>query len=142
MLQFYVLPEIKSVFKDYLELFVTRYKDSPAIFGWELANEPRCGADSERNLQRSPDGCNPEVIGAWIEEMSSHLKQLDSNHMVTVGEEGFWAMGAAKEAANPGTGWASMTGQNFSANMAPAAIDFAAVHLWPDNWGVGSRASS
>ena len=56
--------------------------------------------------------------------------------MVTVGEEGFWATGAAREAANPGTGWASMTGQNFSENMAPAAIDFAAVHLWPDNWGV------
>ena len=69
-------------------------------------------------------------------EMSAYLKEQDSRHMVTVGEEGFWATGAAREAANPGTGWASMTGQNFSENMAPAAIDFAAVHLWPDNWGV------
>lgn len=74
---------------------------------------------------------------AWVVEMSAYLKEQDSRHMVTVGEEGFWATGAAREAANPGTGWASMTGQNFSENMAPAAIDFAAVHLWPDNWGVG-----
>ena len=72
----------------------------------------------------------------WIEEMSVHLKTLDPNHMVTVGQEGFYAVGSMHENMNPGNGWASITGQNFSANHAPAAIDFAAIHLWPDNWEV------
>ncbi len=37
------------------------------------------------------------------------------------------------EEANPG-GWALQSGQNFSVNHAPANIDFAAIHVWPDNW--------
>ena len=36
-----------------------------------------------------------------------------------------------------GTGtWCSLTGQNFTQNMAPATIDFAGVHIWPDLWTV------
>ena len=35
-----------------------------------------------------------------------------------------------------GCRWCALTGQNFSANHAPASIDFTAVHLWPDNWDV------
>lgn len=68
--------------------------------------------------------------------MSSHLKQLDPHHMITVGEEGFYGPGSPSEPVNPGTGWATITGQNFTANHAPASIDFAAIHLWPDNWEV------
>jgi hypothetical protein len=30
--------------------------------------------------------------------------------------------------------WAMHTGQDFLSNNAPAAIDFASFHLWPDNW--------
>lgn len=41
--------------------------------------------------------------------------------------------GANMEEANPG-GWALQSGQNFSVNHAPANIDFAAIHVWPDNW--------
>lgn len=51
--QFYTVPKIKNAFKRYVKAMVTRYKDSPAIFAWELANEPRCGADGVRNLPRS-----------------------------------------------------------------------------------------
>jgi len=72
----------------------------------------------------------------WIEEMSAFLKGVDPNHMVTIGQEGFYGPGDAAELVNPGTGWATITGQNFTANHAPAAIDFAAIHLWPDNWEV------
>ncbi len=32
--------------------------------------------------------------------------------------------------------WCSLTGQNFTQNMAPATIDFAGVHIWPDLWTV------
>jgi hypothetical protein len=68
--------------------------------------------------------------------MSLYLKGADGNHMITIGEEGFYGPGSAAEVVNPGTGWATITGQNFSANHAPDSIDFAAIHLWPDNWEV------
>lgn len=68
--------------------------------------------------------------------MAKYLKKADPNHMITVGEEGFYTKGSSGEAVNPGTGWASLTGQDFIANHASPAIDFAAAHIWPDNWEV------
>lgn len=75
-------------------------------------------------------------LQSWIDEMSKYLKKADPNHMITVGEEGFYTKGSSGEAVNPGTGWASLTGQDFIANHASPAIDFAAAHIWPDNWEV------
>lgn len=66
--------------------------------------------------------------------MADHLKTLDSNHMVTIGEEGYWAINDPLKQYNPGNGWAQITGQNFSAQHAPKSIDFAAIHFWPDLW--------
>ena len=34
------------------------------------------------------------------------------------------------KASNPGVNWAALTGDNFTAQHAPAAIDFAAFHYW------------
>ncbi len=69
------------------------------------------------------------------------MKAVDPNHMVTVGEEGFYGFGApaASIATNPNTdntGWAEKAGQNFLDNHTPASIDFAATHIWTDNWEV------
>jgi mannan endo-1,4-beta-mannosidase len=47
-----------------------RYRDDPAIFSWELANEPRY----------SPDD--------WIDGTAAYIKSLDPNHMVATGSEG------------------------------------------------------
>lgn len=75
-----------------------RYRDDPAIFAWELANEPR----------RYPAG--------WIEETAGYIKSLDPNHLVTTGSEG-------------------QIGGDFAATHAAASIDYATVHIWPQNWG-------
>lgn len=72
-------------------------------------------------------------VQSWIEDMAAFVKSLDPNHLVTVGAEGFWGPGASRESQNPGA-WGSQTGQNFTVNHSPAAIDFAAIHVWPDNW--------
>ena len=48
--EFYTAPEVKQAFKNWMSHLITRkntvngrlYRDDPAIFGWELGNEPRC----------------------------------------------------------------------------------------------------
>ncbi len=60
---------------------------------------------------------------------------------MTVGEEGFWALGSPFGGFNPWGGvgiknWSYGTGQDFSAQHALPAVDFAGMHLWPDNWAV------
>jgi mannan endo-1,4-beta-mannosidase len=42
-----------------------------------------------------------EMLQNWVEEMSAFVKQLDPNHMVTIGAEGFWGPGAQRQPANP-----------------------------------------
>jgi len=64
---------------------------------------------------------------------------------VTTGEEGFWPEGSPWAPFNPWgnpmtpisagpKNWSYGTGQDFSAQHALPAIDFAVAHLWPDNW--------
>lgn len=129
MVQFYTVPKIKDAFKRYVKAMVTRYKDSPTIFGWELANEPRCGADGVRNLPRSAN-CNPEVMGAWVKEMSAYIKSLDPHHLVTWGGEG--------EFNYPGRtdDWAYSAGNggDFDHEIAIDTIDFGVFHSYPDWW--------
>ena len=53
------------------------YRDDPTIFAWELMNEAQAvtGRWAERR--------------AWIAEMSSYLKSLDPNHLITPGDWGY-----------------------------------------------------
>ncbi|KAK0706188.1 glycoside hydrolase superfamily [Lasiosphaeria miniovina] len=127
---FYTVPKIKDAFKRYVKAMVTRYKDSPAIFAWELANEPRCGADGTRNLPRSASGCDSAVLGAWIAEMSAYIKSLDANHLVTWGGEGeFNLAGGSADWAYSGK-----DGGDFDREIALASIDFGVFHSYPDWW--------
>lgn len=66
--------------------------------------------------------------------MANYTKTVDPNHLVTIGYEGYWGEYDQRVQYNPGNGWAGITGQNFSANMAHEEIDFAEVHFWPDSW--------
>ena len=78
-----------------------KYRDDPAIFSWELANEPR----------RYPN--------EWIDETAAYIKSLDPNHLVTTGSEGTppWE------------------GQSFRETHNGPDIDYATIHIWPQNWG-------
>lgn len=46
------------MYKDYIKLLVNRYKCSPAIFAWELANEVRLHAHI---VLSAPAYCNPST---------------------------------------------------------------------------------
>ncbi|KAL2133932.1 hypothetical protein VTI74DRAFT_1350 [Chaetomium olivicolor] len=124
---FYTSPKIKDAYKRYVKAMVTRYKDSPTIFAWELANEPRCGADGVRNLPRS-DKCTPAVLSAWIAEMSAYIKKLDSNHLVTWGGEGEFNRVSDDWAYN------GADGGDFDHELSIDTIDFGVFHSYPDWW--------
>ena len=134
---FFSDPDCKRMYRANAKALIERvnvytgaaYRDDPTIFAWELINEPRCR------------GCGAR-LQAWIEEMAKYVKRLDPNHMLSTGEEGFYAGDARGSArVNPEV-WASTTGQDFIANHAVPEIDFAVAHLWPDNWGVFTLGGS
>jgi mannan endo-1,4-beta-mannosidase len=61
--------------------------------------------------------------------MSTFIKSLDSNHMVSVGDEGFLNGG--------GSHWAYQAndGVDNEALTALPAIDFGTFHMYPEDWG-------
>jgi mannan endo-1,4-beta-mannosidase len=61
--------------------------------------------------------------------MSSYLKSLDPNHLVSVGDEGFLDGG--------GEHWAYQAegGVDHAALTALASVDFGTFHLYPEDWG-------
>lgn len=109
---FYTNKHIKQWYKDYVTQFISRtnsitgipYNQDPTIFAWELINEPRAPSD--------PSGA---MLHDWIVEMSEFINQLDPNHMIGTGEEGWYVMPLARATARgtlpDGTIW-----QNFPGN--------------------------
>ncbi|KAI5370321.1 putative glycoside hydrolase, family 5, glycoside hydrolase superfamily [Septoria linicola] len=125
---FYRLPAIKAAYKRYVKAMVTRYKSSPAIMAWELANEPRCGAADDRNLPRGPD-CTPELLTSWTREMSDYIRSLDKNHLITHGSEGGFNYPSSDDGFYNG-----YDGGDFEAEIALPNIDFGTLHTYPDWW--------
>lgn len=46
----------------YIKAIVSRYINSPAVFAWELANEPHC------------NGCDTSVLYNWFQSTSAYIK--------------------------------------------------------------------
>lgn len=97
-----------------------RYRDDPTILAWELANEPRCPSD--------PSG---DTLQEWVETMSALLQDLDPNHLVGTGSEGFYNDAGAMVWYLDGS-----QGVDYLRNNAAACIDVAGGHAWPDPWGI------
>lgn len=104
------------------------YRDDPTIIAWNLINEPRC----ESWLAANKD-CNKR-FQAWVSEMSTHVRSLDPNHMITIGSEGFFGDSTPQLMQYNPQAWARELGQDFVLNTNLPNIDFATVHAWPDNW--------
>ncbi|KAF2497543.1 glycoside hydrolase [Lophium mytilinum] len=111
----------QALYKNYIKAVVSRYSSSPAIFAWELANEPRC------------NGCDTSILTNWIKTTSAYIKSLDSTHMVTVGDEGFGVSGGdGSYPYTSGEGW------DWDTNLAISTIDFGTFHLYPSSWGTSN----
>ena len=88
------------------------YTQSPAIMAWEIANEPRAFVN---------DSLHKAKFVEWIDEQSTLIKSLDPNHLVTTGSEG---RNGCEEDMNL-----------FNAIHTLPNIDYACIHIWPNNWG-------
>lgn len=109
---FYTNPETRRLYREHIEKLVTRrntvtgvnYRDDPTIFAWELMNEAQVitGRWAERR--------------AWFAEMSTYLKSLDPNHMVTPGAWGYRSSSERRE---------------WLADHALPTIDYCDVHNYP-----------
>ncbi|MBA0556766.1 hypothetical protein Golob_026843, partial [Gossypium lobatum] len=100
-----------------------QYRNDPTIFAWELINEPRCMTD--------PSG---DTLQDWLEEMSAFIKSIDKNHLLTIGLEGFYGPSSPKKATVNPEQWASALGADFMRNSNITNVDFASVHIYPDQW--------
>ena len=112
---FYRNRKANKTYRTHIEVIISRintingtqYSEDPTIMSWQLANEPR-GMKRERVLNR------------WIRKTAKYIKQLDPNHLVSVGSEG--------EVIR------SSSGNDFMGNHKSKYIDYLTIHLWIQNW--------
>lgn len=117
--------ECKQMLDDHIHFIVSRtnrytgrpYSEDPAIFSWQLCNEPRAFSDEGK-----------ENLYAWVEHTAKLIKELDPNHMVSTGSEG--EVGC------------EMDIELWRRIHAIAEIDYATIHIWPYNWRWVDRETS
>ena len=84
------------------------YRDDPTIMSWELANEPRAITRAKKYRK-------------WIDQSAAWIKEMDPNHLVTIGSEG-----------NTSSRW---SGNRFFLDHSSSFIDYCTIHIWIENWG-------
>lgn len=78
---FYTYRPIIDLYEGYTREIVMRYRNSSAIFSWELANEPL--VNSYPGVA-APNASAAEIT-KWVKDRSAYIKSLDSQHMVDIG---------------------------------------------------------
>lgn len=96
---------------NYIRGIVSALKKHPAIFSWQICNEPRCFSAS------------PEVKDSfvkYIHNTAALIKSIDPVHMVSTGNEGL--MGCEED-------------MNLYERVNSCDdIDYITIHIWPYNW--------
>jgi len=88
---FYTNQAILNAFLNYTTQIVSRYVNSPAVFGWELANDPRCNSSFPASSQ-----CNTNTITLWHSQVATHVRSIDPNHLITSGNNGDFCLDCPK----------------------------------------------
>ena len=135
---FYQDSTLRGAFKDWAAHLIGRknsisgvvYRDDPTIFGWELANEPRC--TNGKGFDDPTNGCASEIVTNWASDVTGFIKSIDKNHLVSVGDEGFFARGKGS-----GFGYDGSEGVDHTALLGLPNVDFGTYHLYPDTWVQG-----
>ncbi len=132
---FYTDQTIRQWYKDWIAHVLNRvntftgvrYKDDPTIMAWELANEPRC---TSAGVYPRSNTCTTETLTRWAAEMSAHIKSIDRNHLVSMGDEGFYCSAGS-------TDWTENCNEGVDtvAFASLKHVDLMSLHLYPDSWG-------
>jgi uncharacterized protein (TIGR03437 family) len=130
---FYTSDTIKTWYRNYARMIIERtntvtgiaYRDEPAILAWELGNELR----------------NPSVGGAdalvqWTGEMATYIKQLDGNHLVADGGEGFDDDASLYPGMSNFYPVRGSEGCSFHRLVQLSDLDMVSYHLYPAGWGI------
>ena len=110
----------KELFFNHLRYIITRtnrytgikYIEDPAIFSWQICNEPRAFSSKEQD--------NKEAFAEWIAASAKLIRSLDPNHMISTGSEGFY-----------GCEWDMALCERIHALDEVSYIN---CHVWPYNW--------
>ena len=109
----------KELFYSHVRNIVTRvntvtgkpYSEDPAIFSWQIGNEPRPFAR---------DSVTKAAFADWLCTSATLIKSLDPNHMVSTGSEGLFGCESDLEL--------------FEKIHAHEDFDYLNVHIWPLVW--------
>lgn len=64
--------------------------------------------------------------------MAAHVKSIDNDHLLEIGLEGFYGESVPqRKQSNPNT---AITGTDFISNNQIPQIDFATLHIYPEQW--------
>ncbi|KAJ8696188.1 hypothetical protein PTI98_006075 [Pleurotus ostreatus] len=119
---FYTNAQVITAFKNYIKAFVGRYANEPTIMAWELANEPRC----KGSTGTWSGTCTTTTVTNWAKDISAYIKSIDKNHLVAIGDEGFYNQPGA-----PTYPYQGSEGVDFDANLAISTVDFGTFHSYP-----------
>lgn len=130
---FYTDEKIKQEYKNYVGYLLNRtniytkiaYKDEPTIMAWELANEPRCETDKSGS-----------ALTNWVGEMSEFIRSIDQNHLIGVGDEGFFNSNLRPYGDSALWCYSGFSGIDWEKLLIIKSIDFATFHLYPTYWQV------
>lgn len=100
-----------SLNQDYIRSIVGALKDHPAIFSWQICNEPRCFSDSAPVR---------DAFVGYIHSTAALIKSIDPVHMVSTGNEGL--MGCENDA------------DLYERINSCDDVDYITIHIWPYNW--------
>ncbi|PFH54361.1 glycoside hydrolase family 5 protein [Amanita thiersii Skay4041] len=94
--QFFRNETLIGAYKNYTTHIVTRYKNSPRILSWEIANDPRCNSSIPTSQM-----CDTSTVTFWHSNIAMHIKSQDPNHLVSSGHQGFFCPDCPKHFQRP-----------------------------------------
>jgi len=128
---FYTNPKMIASYQRYVKTIVNRYKDSSAIFAWEMMNEARCLGDLPASSACVPGS---GTLAKWYKEQSDFIRSLDPHHLITTGGEGqfFWKNADPTFASD--YNFNGQAGEDFDFDLTLENVDFGTYHMYPQSW--------
>lgn len=108
----------KNFYYKHLETVVKKFKDSDAIYSWQIGNEPRCFSD------------DPKIQDAFVDfiwKSAKIIKTADPDHMVSIGSEGKAGCEQSLDL--------------YKRISECPDVDYLNIHIWPYNWGWAKEES-